>query len=217
MKKITGRVFYEFSENVKIDRDHPRYSDQRCGKSSAAGAGAEKRRAAAAEETFRTDAAEEAIRRIKVEVPDVCVCAGTVLNVKTAERAVKAGASAIISPGTNPEVVHWCIAHRVPVIPGCATPTEVEACMRMGLDFVKLFPAEVVGGVKMLKALSGPYGNMKFMPTGGISAQNAAEYLALPNVLCCGGSWMVPGKLLDAGDFDAIEALAREAAQIVKK
>ena len=106
---------------------------------------------------------------------------------------------------------------RVPVIPGCATPTEVEACMRMGLDFVKLFPAEVVGGVKMLKALGGPYGNMKFMPTGGISAQNAAEYLALPNVLCCGGSWMVPGKLLDAGDFDAIEALAREAAQIVKK
>ena len=188
----------------------------------------------AAEVTFRTDAAEEAIRRephsraafaprkrairrIKVEVPDVCVCAGTVLNVKTAERAVKAGASAIISPGTNPEVVRWCIAHRVPVIPGCATPTEVEACMRMGLDFVKLFPAEVVGGVKMLKALGGPYGNMKFMPTGGISAQNAAEYLALPNVLCCGGSWMVPGGLLDAGDFDAIEALAREAAQIVKK
>ena len=150
----------------------------------------------AAEVTFRTDAAEEAIRRIKIEVPDVCVCAGTVLNVKTAERAVKAGASAIISPGTNPEVVRWCIAHRVPVIPGCATPTEVEACMRMGLDFVKLFPAEVVGGVKM---------------------QNAAEYLALPNVLCCGGSWMVPGGLLDAGDFDAIEALAREAAQIVKK
>ena len=148
----------------------------------------------AAEVTFRTDAAEEAIRRIKVE-----------------------GASAIISPGTNPEVVRWCIAHRVPVIPGCATPTEVEACMRMGLDFVKLFPAEVVGGVKMLKALGGPYGNMKFMPTGGISAQNAAEYLALPNVLCCGGSWMVPGGLLNAGDFDAIEALAREAAQIVKK
>ena len=152
-----------------------------------------------------------------------------VIQINDAEKAVplalalkkgglpEAGASAIISPGTNPEVVRWCIAHRVPVIPGCATPTEVEACMRMGLDFVKLFPAEVVGGVKMLKALGGPYGNMKFMPTGGISAQNAAEYLALPNVLCCGGSWMVPGKLLDAGDFDAIEALAREAAQIVKK
>ena len=166
----------------------------------------------AAEVTFRTDAAEEAIRRIKVEVPDVCVCAGTVLNVKTAERAVKAGASAIISPGTNPEVVRWCIAHRVPVIPGCATPTEVEACMRMGLDFVKLFPAEVVGGVKMLKALGGPYGNMKFMPTGGISAQNAAEYLALPNVLCCGGSWMVPSDALKSGDFARIRTLTAQAA-----
>ena len=171
----------------------------------------------AAEGTFRTDAAEEAIRRIKVEVPDVCVCAGTVLNVKTAERAVKAGASAIISPGTNPEVVRWCIAHRVPVIPGCATPTEVEACMRMGLDFVKLFPAEVVGGVKMLKALGGPYGNMKFMPTGGLNESNILDYLKFNKILACGGSWMVPGGLLDAGDFDAIEALAREAAQIVKK
>ena len=175
----------------------------------------------AAEVTFRTDAAEEAIRRIKVEVPDVCVCAGTVLNVKTAERAVKAGASAIISPGTNPEVVRWCIAHRVPVIPGCATPTEVEACMRMGLDFVKLFPAEVVGGVKMLMDHRDELkGNVRilFQPAEEVAmGANAAEYLALPNVLCCGGSWMVPGKLLDAGDFDAIEALAREAAQIVKK
>ena len=109
----------------------------------------------AAEVTFRTDAAEEAIRRIKIEVPDVCVCAGTVLNVKTAERAVKAGASAIISPGTNPEVVRWCIAHRVPVIPGCATPTEVEACMRMGLDFVKLFPHYFLGSNADLPIVGG--------------------------------------------------------------
>ena len=177
----------------------------------------------AAEVTFRTDAAEEAIRRIKIEVPDVCVCAGTVLNVKTAERAVKAGASAIISPGTNPEVVRWCIAHRVPVIPGCATPTEVanpsdiEVALSLGLKTVKFFPAEAAGGLKYIKSIAAPYVDMKFMPTGGISAQNAAEYLALPNVLCCGGSWMVPGGLLDAGDFDAIEALARKAAQIVKK
>lgn len=171
----------------------------------------------AAEVTFRTEAAEEAIRRIAAEVPDVCVCAGTVLNVETAKRAVNAGACAIISPGTNPEVVTWCQENNVPVIPGCATPTEVEACMRMGLDFVKLFPAEVVGGVKMLKALAGPYGNMKFMPTGGISPENAAGYLALKNVVCCGGSWMVPGKLLDNNDFAAIEALAKEAATIVQK
>ena len=137
----------------------------------------------AAEVTFRTDAAEEAIRRIKAEVPDVCVCAGTVLNVKTAERAVKAGASAIISPGTNPEVVRWCIAHRVPVIPGCATPTEVEACMRMGLDFVKLFPAEVVGGVKMLKALGGPYRTRRStLRCRTCCAAAAAGW-------CRGGSW----------------------------
>lgn len=171
----------------------------------------------AAEVTFRTAAAAEAIRRIKAELPEVCVCAGTVLTVETAKEAVAAGAEAIISPGTNPEVVRWCMENRVPVIPGCATPTEVEACMRMGLDFVKLFPAEVVGGVKMLKALSGPYGGMAFMPTGGISPENAGQYLALKNVVCCGGSWMVPEKLLDGGDFAAIEALAREAAALVRK
>lgn len=169
----------------------------------------------AAEVTFRTAAAEEAIRKIRNAVPEVCVCAGTVLDVETAERAVKAGASAIISPGTNPDVVRWCLENDVPVIPGCATPTEVEACMRMGLDFVKLFPAEVVGGVAMLKALSGPYAGMRFMPTGGVSPQNAAAYLAQKNVVCCGGSWMVPEKLLANGDFSAIEQLAREAASLV--
>ena len=171
----------------------------------------------AAEVTFRTAAAEEAIRRIAAEVPDVCLCAGTVLNVETAKRAVEAGATAIVSPGTNPEVVQWCLENNVPVIPGCATPTEVEACMRMGLDFVKLFPAEVVGGVGMLKALAGPYGQMKFMPTGGVGPENVGDYLALKNVVCCGGSWMVPAKLLDAEDYAGIEALAREAAAILKK
>ena len=171
----------------------------------------------AAEVTFRTAAAEEAIRRIAAEVPDVCLCAGTVLNVETAKRAVEAGATAIVSPGTNPEVVQWCLENNVPVIPGCATPTEVEACMRMGLDFVKLFPAEVVGGVGMLKALAGPYGQMKFMPTGGVGPENVGDYLALKNVVCCGGSWMVPAKLLDAEDYAGIEALARDAAAIFKK
>ena len=147
----------------------------------------------------------------------MCVCAGTVLNVKTAERAVKAGASAIISPGTNPEVVRWCIAHRVPVIPGCATPTEVEACMRMGLDFVKLFPAEVVGGVKMLKALGGPYGNMKFMPTGGINASNLNTYLDFSKILACGGSWMVKADLINNGDFERnINRVRRKRRQLYK-
>ena len=171
----------------------------------------------AAEVTFRTPAAAEAIRRIRAEVPEVCVCAGTVLNAETAERAVQAGAEAVISPGTNPAVVKWCLEMGVPVIPGCATPTEVEACMRMGLDFVKLFPAEVVGGVAMLKALSGPYSHMAFMPTGGVSPENAAAYLAQKNVVCCGGSWMVPEKLLESGDFAAIERLARAAAEIARQ
>ena len=171
----------------------------------------------AAEVTFRTPAAAEAIRRIRAEVPAVCVCAGTVLNAETAERAVEAGAEAVISPGTNPAVVKWCLEMGVPVIPGCATPTEVEACMRMGLDFVKLFPAEVVGGVAMLKALSGPYSHMACMPTGGVSPENAAAYLAQKNVVCCGGSWMVPEKLLESGDFAAIERLARAAAEIARQ
>lgn len=171
----------------------------------------------AAEVTFRTPAAAEAIRRIRAEVPEVCVCAGTVLNAETAERAVEAGAEAVISPGTNPAVVKWCLEMGVPVIPGCATPTEVEACMRKGLDFVKLFPAEVVGGVAMLKALSGPYSHMAFMPTGGVSPENAAAYLAQKNVVCCGGSWMVPEKLLESGDFAAIERLARAAAEIARQ
>lgn len=171
----------------------------------------------AAEVTFRTPAAAEAIRRIRAEVPAVCVCAGTVLNAETAERAVEAGAEAVISPGTNPAVVKWCLEMGVPVIPGCATPTEVEACMRMRLDFVKLFPAEVVGGVAMLKALSGPYSHMAFMPTGGVSPENAAAYLAQKNVVCCGGSWMVPEKLLESGDFAAIERLARAAAEIARQ
>lgn len=168
----------------------------------------------AAEITFRSEAAEASIRAIAENVPGMCVCAGTVLNVENARRAVEAGAKAVISPGTNLEVVRWCVEHHVPVIPGCATPTEVEACMREGLKTVKLFPAEVVGGVKMLKALAGPYAGMKFMPTGGISLANAKDYLLLKNVVACGGSWIVPGNLLAEKRFDAIEKLAAEAAQL---
>lgn len=167
----------------------------------------------AAEITFRSNAAEEAISQISKSVTDFMVCAGTVLNVENAKKAVKAGAAAIISPGTNTEVVEWCLANQIPVIPGCATPTEVEHCKQLGLKIVKLFPAEVVGGVKMLKALAGPYADMKFMPTGGISASNVKDYLSLSNVVACGGSWMVPEKLLDEGDFEQIEKLTAQAAK----
>lgn len=166
----------------------------------------------AAEITFRSDAAEASIRAITAEVPDIFVCAGTVLDPKTAQVACDAGAKAIISPGLNPETIDWCMAHDVPVIPGCATPSDVELCARKGLDLVKLFPAEVVGGVAMLKALSGPYSGMHFMPTGGVKMSNAADYLNQKNVTACGGTWIVPANLLNEGRFDEIEALARAAA-----
>lgn len=167
------------------------------------------------EVTFRTDAAAEAIRAIVREVPEMLVCAGTVLTVEQAKEAIAAGACAIISPGTNPEVVAYCQEQQVPVIPGCATPTEVEACMRMGLGLVKLFPAEVVGGVSMLKALVGPYAQMRFMPTGGISLQNLASYLALSNVTACGGSWIAPESLIEEEKFSEITERAQQCRALV--
>lgn len=166
----------------------------------------------AAEITFRSEAAAGSIRAIAEAVPEMFVCAGTVLTPETAQQAVEAGSKAVISPGLNLETVRWSIQHGVPVIPGTATPSEVEACMREGLELVKLFPAEVVGGVNMLKAMAGPYAGMKFMPTGGVKPGNAKDYLTQKNVLCCGGTWIVPMDLLEAGKFDEIEKLAREAA-----
>lgn len=168
----------------------------------------------AAEITFRSDAASESIRAIAQEVPDLLVCAGTVLNVENAKKAVEAGAKAIISPGTNLAVVRWCMEHEIPVFPGCSTPTEIETCMREGLKVVKLFPAEVVGGVAMLKALSGPYSGMQFMPTGGIKPHNVKDYLSQKNVLACGGTWIVPDALLTAGKFDEIESLVSQAVAL---
>ncbi|MEA4954418.1 MAG: bifunctional 4-hydroxy-2-oxoglutarate aldolase/2-dehydro-3-deoxy-phosphogluconate aldolase [Pseudoflavonifractor sp.] len=168
----------------------------------------------AAEITFRSAAAAGSIRAIADAVPELFVCAGTVLTPETAREAVEAGSKAVISPGLNLETVCWCVQHGIPVIPGTATPSEVEACMREGLKLVKLFPAEVVGGVGMLKALSGPYAGMKFMPTGGVKPGNAKDYLTQKNVVACGGTWIVPADLLEAGRFDEIEKLAREAAQL---
>lgn len=170
----------------------------------------------AAEITFRTPAATDAIAAIAREVPEVLLLAGTVLDVPTAERAVEAGASCIVSPGTNPEVVAWCQSKGIPVLPGCATPTEAEACLRMGLTAVKLFPAEAIGGRALLKALAGPYPQLKFMPTGGISPKNAGDYLSLPNVFCCGGSWLTPPSLLEASDWPAVTALARSSREAVR-
>ena len=162
------------------------------------------------EVTFRTERAAEAIAAIRDEAPDMRLCAGTVLTPEQAKTAIEAGAQAVVSPGTNAEVVRFCQNAGIPVMPGCATPTEVEACLALGLSALKFFPAEVMGGVAMLKALSGPYGAVRFMPTGGIDCRNLRDYLALPNVLACGSSWIAPKALIEAGDFSEITERARQ-------
>lgn len=169
---------------------------------------------ACAEVTFRTDAAEESIRIMSEKFPEMLVGAGTVLTIEQADRAVKAGAKFIVSPGLNPEVVKWCQAHEVPVIPGIVTPTEMEQAIGLGLTMVKFFPAEPAGGLPMIKAMAAPYTGMRFMPTGGINAANLEEYLSCDKILCCGGSWMVKGDLVKAGAFDKIRELTAEARKL---
>ncbi len=170
-----------------------------------------------AEVTFRTDAAEESIRRIAKKFPEMFVGAGTVLTTEQADRAVDAGAKFIVSPGLNPKVVEHCLKKGYPITPGIMTPTELEVALGFGLDVVKFFPAENAGGLKMIKAISAPYTMMKFMPTGGINATNVRDYLASEKILACGGSWMVKGDLIAAGDFAKIESLTAEAAAIVRE
>lgn len=155
--------------------------------------------------TFRTDAAEEAIRRL-AKRRDLFVAAGTVLEVEQAQRAVDAGASCLLSPGTDPTVIEWCSAKQVDMIPGVATPTDILLARRLGLSTLKFFPAETMGGPAALKAIAGPMPNLRFIPTGGITPNNLGAYLALPNVLACGGSWMVGQSLLEQRDFDGIQA-----------
>ena len=170
---------------------------------------------ACAEVTFRTDAAEESIRIMSEKFPEMLVGAGTVLTTEQADRAVKAGAKFIVSPGLNPEVVKWCQAHEVPVIPGIVTPTEMAQAIGLGLTMVKFFPAEPAGGISMIKAMAAPYVGLKFMPTGGINAKNLEDYLSSDKIICCGGSWMVKGDLVKAGEFDKIRELTAEACKLV--
>lgn len=170
-----------------------------------------------AEVTFRTDAAEGAIKEIAKKFPEMFVGAGTVLTTEQVDRAVGAGAKFIVAPGFNPKVVEYCLKNNYPVCPGIMTPTELEMALGYGLDVVKFFPAENAGGLKMIKAMSAPYTMMKFMPTGGINASNVRDYLACNKILACGGSWMVKGDLISAGDFAEIERLTSEAAGIVRE
>lgn len=164
-----------------------------------------------AEITFRTAAAEEAIRLVHEQLPEVILCAGTVLTTDQADRAVKAGAAAIVSPGLNPEVVRWCLERGIPVCPGTSNPSDIEVALSLGLTAVKVFPAEAIGGLKLIKAMAAPYTTMRFMPTGGVNENNMLDYLAFDKIMCCGGSWMVPGDAVKAKDWGRITALTRSA------
>ena len=168
-----------------------------------------------AEVTFRTDAAEESIKILSTELPDLLVGAGTVLTVEQADRAIDAGARYIVSPGFNPKVVQHCTDRGVPITPGVTNPSQIEQALEMGLRVVKFFPAEQAGGAAMLGAFAGPYGDkIAFIPTGGVSVKNLSDYLSCPNVHAVGGSWMVPGDVLGAGAYEKISALCREARML---
>ena len=164
-----------------------------------------------AEVTFRTAAAEESIRIMAKEFPEMLVGAGTVLTTEQVDRAVNAGAKFIVSPGLNPTVVKYCVDKGIPVTPGTSNPSDVEMAISLGLDVVKFFPAEAAGGLNMIKSMAAPYTQMKFMPTGGINAGNLKSYLDFNKIVCCGGSWMVKKDMVAAGDFEGIKKLTREA------
>ncbi len=166
-----------------------------------------------AEVTFRTAAAKDAIKAMTEACPEMVVGAGTVLNAEQVDAAVEAGATFIVSPGLNPKTVKYCQEKDVPITPGTSSPSDIEQAIELGLDVVKFFPAEQSGGLAKIKAMAAPYVNMKFMPTGGINAKNLNDYLSFPKIIACGGSWMVPAKLVDEGKFDEIERLTREAVQ----
>lgn len=166
-----------------------------------------------AEVTFRTDAAAEAIKAMTANFPQMCVGAGTVLNAAQVDAAVEAGAQFIVSPGLNPKTVKYCLDKNVPITPGTSSPSDIEQAIELGLDVVKFFPAEQSGGLAKIKAMAAPYVNMKFMPTGGINAKNLTSYLDFNKIIACGGSWMVPADLINAGEWEKIEQLTREAVQ----
>lgn len=170
-----------------------------------------------AEVTFRTDAAEESIRIMKREFPEMMVGAGTVVNVEQAKRALEAGASFLVSPGISRSVVEFAIDNKLPVFPGTCTPSEVMIAMEYDLLVVKFFPAAQYGGLATIKALAAPFPSLRFMPTGGINAANIMDYLASDKIIACGGSWMVKDSLINAGDFEEITRLTAEAVALVSK
>jgi len=169
----------------------------------------------AAEITFRTDAAQESLSILDKSLPEVLIGAGTVLNVENVKKAVDSGAKFIVAPGFNPKVVDYCIENDIPIVPGVNSPTQIEMGLDRGLSVLKFFPAEASGGLKLLKAMSAPYGEVDFIPTGGINAGNLLEYLAFKRVLACGGSWIVKSSLISSGQFDEITRLTKEAIDLI--
>lgn len=170
-----------------------------------------------AEITFRTAAAAAAMEQISQRFPEMLLGAGTVLTVAQAQTALDAGAQFIVSPGTNPTTVDYCLSKGATIFPGVCTPTEIELALAQGVAVLKFFPAEPMGGAKLLQALCAPYGQVRFIPTGGIDAKNIGQYLALPQVVACGGSWMVKPQLFEAGDWAQVRRLAGEAVVLVNE
>ena len=168
-----------------------------------------------AEITFRTKAAFKAIQLITSKLPQILVGAGTVLTITQVNEAVDAGTKFIVSPGFNPKIVDYCINRKIPIFPGVNSPSQIEMGLERGLKVLKFFPAEASGGVKMLKAISAPYGDVKFIPTGGININNINDYLSLQSVLVCGGSWIVKASLIKEGKFSEITKLTKEAVEKV--
>ena len=169
-----------------------------------------------AEVTFRTEAAKESIRLMTERFPDMLVGAGTVLSRDQVDAALEAGAKFIVSPGFDPEIVDYCLEKKIPVFPGCISPSEVAQAVKRGLRVVKFFPAESAGGIGMIRAMAAPYVGIKFMPTGGINTGNLGEYLSCDKILCCGGSWMVKSEFVKNGEFDKIRELTQEARNLAK-
>ena len=169
----------------------------------------------AAEITFRTAAAAESIRLIRAAYPEIVLCAGTVLTVEQVNAAIEAGADFVISPGFNPTTVKYCLANNIKMIPGVNNPSLVEQALELGVSALKFFPAEASGGVNMLKSLVGPYSQVQLMPTGGVTPLNLGEYLAIPQVIACGGTWIAPTKAITNHDWDLIAGNVREVCAMI--
>ncbi|KJG07637.1 2-dehydro-3-deoxyphosphogluconate aldolase [Photobacterium kishitanii] len=169
----------------------------------------------AAEITFRTAAAAESIRLIRAAYPQIVLCAGTVLTVEQVDAAMAAGADFVISPGFNPTTVKYCLANNIKMIPGVNNPSSVEQALELGVSALKFFPAEASGGINMLKSLVGPYSQIQLMPTGGVTPLNLGEYLAIPQVIACGGTWIAPTSVINNHDWDVIAANVREVRAMI--